>query len=220
LIPGGNVYVGHSPDNQRNSGPVAATFEGWVDDFKIFLQPVNQINPEVACNHANGTIAGVRNNNGRWPAIANAYPNSSHSRVRAFVNRARVPTDSRYVCYADYRGDNLAHAHNIPGNLRSVREAITFPEGPLVFNQPRPNSSSNQFCLSCHKSDSLAGLGLGALGRRPNVNAMNDPRRQPSQPEPVVRGVIPANWLGPNLPAARILTGPNGAQIDRWLLRD
>ena len=46
----GQLTVGASPDNNQD-------FKGWIDEFKVFAENVN---PEVACNHALGTIVGVQ----------------------------------------------------------------------------------------------------------------------------------------------------------------
>ena len=78
---------------------------------------------------------------------------------------------------------------------------------------PRPDSSGNAFCHSCHTASSVLGLGLEALN--PNgINLEDDLRRQPSQPPMRVGGVIPPNWLGPGVPADLILAPAEGYPLD------
>lgn len=201
----GNLIVGQS----RNDNDL----HGWVDNFKVFAENANF---EVACNHANGTLVGVGDNApAPWSDIANSVPNGIHTSITNILSANSEPTHNRYVCYNNYSADNAAHLQNIPSTLTSVRDSINFPEGPIIHNQPRPNSIANQFCLSCHTPTSLSGLHTDALVLRPNVFARDDERRQPMQPDPIVHGNIPVGWLDNGRPfAAR--KGP--FQIDRWLL--
>ena len=207
----GELTVGASPNSNQD-------FKGWIDEFKVFAENVN---PEVACNHALGTVVGVRNNAPTaWSNKANAYPNSSHRRITNLLRDSGESTFRRYTCYADYSDDYAAHLGNIPNGLESVRDAINFPEGPIVHSEPRPDSSENAFCLSCHVAGAPAGLGLDALELRPRVLARDDERRQPMQPDPRVFGNIPAGWINSE-PARSFVADPReGYQIDRLLLRE
>ena len=214
----GNLHLGAIPQDPADG------FVGWIDDFKVFAlgnhpEVLSQgINPELACNHAKGTLIGTPDSGG-WNLVADSYP-SGHFRIRQRVQAAGVPTNEHYACYHDYNGDYQAHMQNIPAGHRSVRSAINFPEGPLVYGKPRPDSSNNAFCLSCHTSDGRLGMNTSALTLDAGVNAEDDPRRQPTQPDAKVSGFIPANWLGRGKPASAIRTGPTGVDIDQWLLDD
>ena len=203
----GNLYVGANPSDPNDG------FRGWIDDFKVIAQGVN---PEVACNHAKGTLIGTPEGSG-WNQIARTYP-AGHFRIRQMVQAAGEPTNEHYACYHDYRGDYRAHMANIPNNHRSIREAINFPEGPLVYGAPRPDSTNNAFCLSCHTSDGRLGMNTAALTLNRRLNVEDDPRRQPTQPDNKVSGFIPAEWLGQGKPANPLRTGRNGVDIDQWLL--
>ena len=104
----------------------------------------------------------------------------------------------------------------------SIREAINFPEGPLRAGVPRPDSTQNTFCTSCHTEDSKAGLRLDALALDASTPAELDRRRQPSQPPRRVFGNIPAGWIapgdGPGSPAQALQAPPEGVLIDPWVL--
>ncbi|EWH08767.1 hypothetical protein DS2_15689 [Catenovulum agarivorans DS-2] len=207
----GNLLVGQGDANG---------FRGWIDDFKIFAE---EVNAEVACNHANGTLVGVLGNAANvWQNMANSYPASTHNQITNVLDANNEPSFNQYVCYHDYTTDYAAHLGNIPNGLVSVRESINFPEGPLLRNQPRPDSSQNAFCLSCHTepANERPTLSVAALTFNANVNAPDDPRRQPMQPDPLVFGNIPANWLGQGLPAQAFVAPANGFNIDTLLLAD
>ncbi|MER2492734.1 Ig-like domain-containing protein [Catenovulum sediminis] len=195
-------------------------FRGWIDDFKILAE---QVNAEVACNHANGTLVGVLGNAANvWQNMANSYPASTHNQITNVLDANNEPSFNQYVCYHDYTADYAAHLGNIPNGLISVRESINFPEGPLLRNQPRPDSSQNAFCLSCHTepANERPTLSVAALTFNANVDAPEDPRRQPMQPDPLVFGNIPANWLGQGMPAQAFVAPANGFNIDNLLLED
>ena len=203
----GNLYVGANPANPNDG------FRGWIDNFKVFAQGVN---PEVACNYAKGTLIGTPEGSD-WNQIARSYP-SGHFRIRQMVRAAGEQTNEHYACYHDYRGDYRTHIANIPRNHRSIREAINFPEVPLHYGAPRPDSSNNTFCLSCHTSEGRLGMNTAALNLNSRLNVEDDPRRQPTQPDNKVSGFIPANWLGKGKPSSPIHTGRDGINVDQWLL--
>lgn len=190
-----------------------AGVRGWIDDFKVLAHAVD---PEVACNHAGGTL--ITAGSGAWSARAASYPSWAHEEVAAAAGRS----GGQYACYHDYSDDYAAHLGNIPDGSESLRHAITFPEGPLMAGAPRPDSSDNEFCLSCHTSEGQAALGLGALEYRPDVLLEDDPRRQPLQPPRRVFGNIPAGWIppghGPGSPMEPMVAPPEGLVIDGWLL--
>ncbi|MDQ2043614.1 hypothetical protein NRL14_07730 [Pseudoalteromonas sp. 20-92] len=218
LHAGGNIIIGAGDRSETQ-------FIGWIDDFKVFAQ---ELNPEVACNMANGTIAGIGSEaNSRWTEWSNTVDNTLHRIIDNYVNRDvnasnNIRDLTKYVCYLDNTGDLTANLGNIPADLVSVRDSINFPEGPLFFDRPRPDSSNNAFCTSCHTEDGLDGLDLEALKLRENVFAINDERRQPMQPDPFVYGVVPANWVKSffNINNAAVGTAANPVCIDEFdLLR-
>ena len=192
-------------------------FKGWIDEFKVFAQGVTE---EVACNHAMGTLAAISPayKEGKWRDVANNYKPSQHGMItEALKAKAYSSTYEQYVCYADYSDDYVAHLSNIPEGMIGLSQAINFPEGPLMHDAPRPDSSYNEFCLSCHTPSSKTGLLDTALSLNPNTPAEADPRRQPLQPNPHIYGNIPKNWL-PNSPNTPLQLGNSGEFIDRWLL--
>jgi hypothetical protein len=191
-------------------------FRGWIDEFVVLL---HNVNPEVACNHARGTL--VELDDGAAPGLAawaEHYPAWAHAEVAAAAGSAKP----RFVCVHDYSGDYAAHLGNLPAHTRSLREAINFPEGPVRAGAPRPNSSTNQFCLSCHTAEGRGGLGLDALTLDSQTVAEHDRRRQPDQPPRRVFGNIPGGWIppgpGPGSPAQALQAPPEGLLIDPWVL--
>lgn len=192
-----------------------AGVRGWIDDFKVLAHDVD---PEVACNHARGTLIRIDTDE-TWKALSNEYPAWAHDEVAA---AAGEEVGASYACYHDYRSDYAAHLGNIPAGTVSLREAITFPEGPLRAGAPRPDSSQNPFCLSCHTPQGKGGLSVEALELDPGLAAEDDPRRQPLQPPRRVFGNIPANWIaaaaGPGSPSDPVQAPEAGLVIDPWVL--
>jgi len=172
-----------------------AGFKGWIDDFKVIAR---KLDPETACNHAGGTLIGLpAGYTGEHTHFANWFPASTH---QAISNRLHNSGETAYAAYAnhyDHGKDNGAHLGNLPAGTASLRDAIHFPEGPFYHNTPRPDSTQNQFCITCHSAPSANenthavafknGLTMEALMLRP-VNAVQDLRRLPSQPPAVVTG--------------------------------
>ena len=195
------------------AGEVAWGVRGWIDDLVVLAHDVD---PEVACNHAGGTLAAV--SAGDWADVAARYPDWSHDAVAAASG-----VGGPFVCFVDHTADYAAHLANLPTELSGVRDALLFPEGPLMAGAPRPDSTNNAFCLSCHHTEGRGGLGVDALELRPTLVAEDDPRRQPTQPPRRVFGNIPAGWIppadGPGSPAEAMVAPDEGALIDRWVLR-
>lgn len=212
-----------SPLFQLADGPLVVAppgargqrFRGWIDDFKVLLHDVD---PEVACNHARGTIVRVDDHAG-WQTVADAHPAWAHAEVAA---AAGEPEGAVFACFHDYGADYAAHLANIPVGTTRMRQRITFPEGPLRAGAPRPDSSANPFCLGCHTAEGKGGLSLAALAYRADLPAEDDPRRQPDQPPRRVFGNIPAGWIpageGPGSPGEAVQAPPEGLLIDRWLM--
>ena len=202
-ISSGDLVVGRAAEGDDG-------VRGWIDDLVVLA---HGLNPEVACNHAAGTLLRV-DDEPTWAAVADRYPSWAHEEV---ATAAGDPAAARFVCFHDYARDYGAHLANAPTGTTPVREAINFPEGPLRAGAPRPDSSANAFCLSCHHADGHGPMGLDALALRPGVLAEDDPRRQPLQPPRRVFGNIPAGWLGGN-PAAAMHAPPEGIVVDPWVL--
>lgn len=195
------------------AGSEAWGARGWIDELVVLAHDVSV---EVACNHARGTLVRVE---GALEARADAHPDWAHAEVAA---AAGDPEGSRYVCFTDYTDDYAAHLANVPEGTAAVREAINFPEGPLRSGAPRPDSSTNPFCLSCHHDDGLGGLSVDALTLEAGLDLEFDPRRQPLQPPRRVFGNIPAGWIpaghGAGSPSEALRAPLEGALIDRWVL--
>ena len=208
----GELIVGRGPDRRR--GLRDAGVRGWVDDLKVLAHAVD---PEVACNHAGGSLVAL--NGDALGSQAALYPEWAHAEVAAVAGGA---AGTRYACFHDYRADNTATLANIPAGTTSVRQTILFPEGPLRAGVPRPDSSANAFCLSCHSDAGIGPMGLGALAFRGTVTLENDRRRQPHQTPRRVFGNIPAGFIaageGPGSPAAAMVAPPEGVLIEPWLL--
>lgn len=192
-----------------------AGFRGWVDDFMVLLHDVD---PEVACNHANGTLVELTATS-VLDARADAHPTWAHT---ALADRLARPDGTRFACWTDHTADHAAHLRNLPDGTTSVRSALLFPEGPLRHDAPRPESSGNAFCLDCHHADGLGGLSLAALTQTAGTVAHDDVRRQPHQPPRRVFGNIPAGWIpagiGPGGPSTAMQAPPEGLLIDAWVL--
>lgn len=190
-------------------------FKGWLDEFKVFAY---EPNAESICNFGHGTLVALPDKyQGQWREIATQYPAASHDYVSQELASYGQPTYPQYACYHDYSDDNKAHHYNIPDGMIAQREALNFPEGPLYYDVPRPDSSANEFCLSCHHDNGIAGLDLNALTLNSMLDAKDDPRRQPTQPPAKVYGNIPADWF-PGSPGYALVTGDNGLHIDEWIL--
>jgi hypothetical protein len=189
-------------------------FRGWLDELRVLAYIPNV---EVMCNQANGTLV-TAPAGGTLRAWAEQFPEWAHNEVAT----AAGADDNTFACYHNYTAEYAAHLRNIPAESRSVREPINFPEGPLRVGAPRPNSSTNSFCLSCHTVTSRGGLSLAALEYRPEVLLEDDRRRQPMQPPRRVFGNIPAGWIppgaGPGSPTEAVQAPAEGLLIDRWLL--
>ena len=134
---------------------------------------------------------------------ANGYPASSHTTITDLLSSNNKTTYTKYACLHDYTSDFDIDSRNVPTNTVSIREDINFPEGPLVVGSSRPDTTTNDFCLSCHTTASTQKeLNLAALNYIAGSNVEDDLRRQPGQGPRLIYGNIPANHFGFNSPVA------------------
>jgi hypothetical protein len=194
------------------------SFTGWIDDFKVFA---HEVDLETACNHAGGTLIGLpAAYNGLWKTgFADRYPAWAHELI---TDALRSNGETNYPAYAnffDYSRDYGVHRGSIPPGTVSLRHAIHFPEGPLFHNAPRPHSTPNKFCITCHSTSGNGGLDLAALSVDTTLTAAQDERRQPFQPFRRVFGRISAGMVNSTqLPTAATNLPTSGKVIDEWML--
>jgi hypothetical protein len=193
-----------------------AGVRGWIDELKIILRVPDQ---EVVCNHARGTLIGLpAGYAGSWAPIAARYPAGSHNVITTRLTTAGEPTFAKYACFHDYANETGAHLGNIPSGTTSIRRSITFPEGPLVYNTPRPDVSTNAFCVSCHVAGQPSSLSPSALTLSAGVMMQNDQRRQPLQPPRLIFGNVPAGYVPTSgLPATAQRAPAAGLELDAWV---
>ncbi|MEM6910656.1 MAG: hypothetical protein AAF555_03655 [Verrucomicrobiota bacterium] len=218
----GTLTVGYS-----GSG---SNFRGWIDEFKVFG---HTFDPEVCANMAHGTIVGIRNGyqtSSQVDALvaqAGTYPALAKNELDALLGHNGQETFDHYAVWHDYSDSWLGNLADRPGEVgfvQGLRENINFPEGPLFHDAYRAETVNNIFCLSCHgPSDdpnpglnSKAGLTIDALTLDKPTHAVDDFRRQPSQPPRRVFGNIPANWLGSGIAEGDYNTG-DGLLLDTVL---
>lgn len=209
-------------------------FTGWVDEFKVIAQNVDY---ETVCNHAHGTIVG---NNTAWGDVTSypQYPSNTSSEgyaIDQFLTTPpnNYPTYSYYGCVVNYSSDASATytpvfgitqgSQNWPTGATLMRDYLHFPEGynaQFVYDQPRPNSTNNQFCGSCHVdnggqfSQTLSNAFALAAG---TTQMWEDPRRQPMNPQPLVYGNVPIHYFNGQLPTSQ---QPSGSSLDKWVFPD
>ena len=201
----------------------SAAWRGWVDELKLLAHDVD---PETAANHARGTLIGFDHDpsSRSWQQRAAAlFPAWAHEELGEALRQRGEDTEERYASFVDATRDLGVHRESLPGGSRHLRTSIHFPEGPVFHDRPRPDSTTNRFCIRCHAAGADGGLGLDALAYRPGLTALRDPRRQPSQPPARIGGALP-NGVVDAGPVPRPLPGEprpvdgSPVQVDRWLL--
>jgi hypothetical protein len=205
-VTAGNVWLGAS----QRPGVLGA--RGWFDEFKLLAErPVD----EVLCNHARGTLVALTEaTSPAWQARAEAFPAPVHARIAAAL---RAAPGGRYACLVDYAREGGASSREVPASMRSLRDALLAPEGPLTHARPRPDASGNPFCLSCHGEGRFLGLRLSALTPSPGVPMRDDPRRQPSQSLRVIYGTTTPESLAPSTLREVLRPDRRGTLIDPFL---
>ena len=199
-----------------------AGFHGWIDNFKVVGEAQNMTDEQM-CNQSLGSIVALdRTLATDSPLLkkAQTVPSLFHDRIR----RASLRADSYFLCYDSNKNqDGWVDLNVLPAGVVSLRHALLFPEGKsMVFNRPRPDSSNNQFCVSCHTDDGSGrrppSLLLNALTPQTSVLKALDPRRQPLEPPSKVFGHLPAgNWAP--FPPTNELAPADGKLIDEYLVR-
>lgn len=195
-------------------------FRGWIDDFKVIA---SALSPELACNHARGTLVGLpAAYTGALVGVAAPYPSWAHTALGALLTSKGKGTYPSYACNHDYTSllDSGVRVSSPPTDgttaTVSIRNDLLFPEGPLVHDLPRPSgSSTNKFCLSCHSSGGLGGLSTAALSYDAATLMHDDHRRQPSQPPRLIFGYAPTGYAGN--PALGHDTTSTGESLDQWV---
>ena len=188
------------------AGPDPA-FRGWVDDLRVFAAEPGE---EVACNHARGTLVRLTANaEAELTARSAAYPAWAHDELGARLGES----GESYLCFREDDPSKTSLAA-LPTGTEGLRTALVFPESAqFAAGTPRPDSSGNAFCQTCHTAGGALGLGLDALTSNA-INLEDDLRRQPSQPPMRVGGVIPPNWLDTGVPGSIIQAPNEGYPID------
>ena len=234
---GCQVTLGGDPETADN----VAGFTGWVDEFKVIAQNVDY---ETICNHAHGTIVG---SNSSWGDVT-SYPQSGSTSETTLINQLTNQTLKYYGCVVSYSSDTSATylpafsvtTGNLPLGTSSMRDLLHFPEGPLHYNQLRPESTGNKFCGSCHTdnggqaSQTLSNkCALGQLSQtlinqcglvaQPTTVMWQDPRRQPMNPQRLVYGNVPnapvPYFNGQQPTQKQTITGA-GISLDQWVFPD
>lgn len=189
-----------------------AGIAGWVDELMVTSESPTS---ELLANHARGTLVQLgKGYTGPLLAVAQEYPAWAQSQLRAELGQ----TDATvlYACFTTYETELGASHREVPAGTTSVRQQLDFPEGPLVATRPRPDSTKNNFCLSCHGAPGATRDTLTLAALQPGtVPESQDPRRQPLQPPPLLFGLVPANTFGPGAPATPI-SSPSGVSVDAY----
>lgn len=168
------------------------SFRGWMDEYKVFAW---RPDPESICNLANGTLVAT-GSNAAMASQAALYGSAMHERISNALRLNGQPTHARYACYMDDPAQGrTAGLHKLPAGTVSIRNGLHFPEGPIYRDAPRPDSTSNAFCLACHSTGGVGGLTVEALRYRGGLPARSDLRRQPMQAPPFITGNIPVDFV-------------------------
>ena len=213
----GTLWVGRG---STTSDPTKG-FHGWIDSFKVIGQAQGMKDEEI-CNHALGSVVALNANiDPMSPTFrkASSIPSIFHDRIR----RASGNAASLYACFdANKNQDGWVDLNALPTEVVSLRHRLLMPEGPMVFNLPRPDSSSNTFCLSCHSDDGTgrrpSSLLVDVLRLNSSVPKASDPRRQPVEPPAKVFGNLPARTWG-SYPLANEVAPAEGKLIDEYINR-
>jgi hypothetical protein len=162
---------------------------GWIDEVKVFARALD---PESVCNQGRGTLARMTSNTDPvWWPIAGQY--TTHGVLRTLLGDG---AGTKYVCVHDYADPDRALMATLPSGSTSVR-GLVLALPALHAATPRPDTSANLFCQSCHVADAFAPTSLtsAALIANPALAAQDDPRRQPMQTPPRIFGNVPLDFF-------------------------
>lgn len=191
-----------------NFRPNGRLFTGWIDELRVIG---DTLNPEYKCNLARGTVLGSALGSSPAPNSLFQTSVSTITGDNSYAYECRVARDAAEI-----------HRNNIPSGYVMIRDRLLAPEGLPVAGVPRPNSTNNAFCLSCHidqSKDSFRPKSLDIKALKVKTENMEkDRRRQPMQPPKGVQGTVPAHMFGPGKPATPLLHPEGGGSlIDGWL---
>ena len=162
-------------------------FLGWIDDVKV-VAVSSQTSQEVFCEHARGTLISVKSKadtHKKHAVESKAVLLAWQRQIASLLNPTVEPTSIK--CFTDYFSEHGANYASLPHAAKPLRELLLQPKF-IVDNNPRPDESTNVFCLSCHAEGLHTELSIDALKFR-DIPAIHDPRRQPLQPLPMAARV-------------------------------
>jgi hypothetical protein len=200
----GRIVIGKTQRSSRKG------FRGWIDDFVMMMGIPS---PELKCNEANGFLVGSNDRSSSTYSLGALYPIESHELITKTLSNEGFETYEKYICFVNYsERDGLPRGFVDNSRDERISEKIHFPEKHFKWNKPRPDSSQNKFCLSCHRKDRKGGLGLEAL-EPGNVSLHEDVRRQPNVWPMFMSGNLPKNFYGIGKPLKNEKLPNQGIQI-------
>ncbi|MCY1019114.1 hypothetical protein [Pyxidicoccus sp. MSG2] len=189
-------------------GQLRLPFYGWVDELRIYAVSSAEVRQtwteELICNQALGTTVDLSQREPEvWhPALerlrmrSSLYPGFRRSiceqmRLGSYVEPLDYPAQ-----YGEHLCIDRVHKNPNPQPSLAARCMRSGMMGLPVLQAavPRPDTSTNPFCLSCHTGTApLPGLRPGALTAG-SGSRFQDRRRQPMNVPAVMGGVVPP-WL-------------------------
>ncbi len=183
---------------------VGRGFRGWIDEVRLVKTAPNL---EEACNLAYGTLGAIDPLHesdaavAKWNTLAGLYPSTSHQEIKNLLIsfNSRHAAGQKFVCLTDHsQRFGWSTRLPVPKGISYLRHTIHMAGKSFVHDQPRPDSTTNSFCLSCHSNNSLvSGLKISAPLKLIPMRRMSDDRRkQPTQPVAKIFGYSPMGLLG------------------------
>ncbi len=197
---------------------VPPTFRGWVDELRVYAltKRTAAFQDEVRCNLALGTLRRdpmryqVEQGGRRAPELGFGPEWCEQLQLVSHDTPTEVgPQRGFGVCVDE------VHRNGQSSTSLCARASFLGLAGKIpTAGSPRPDQSSNDFCLSCHSAGhAIDGLDISVLSPLP-LNRECDGRRQPMDWIGVMGGAAPA----PMLPGASSCSpGPNAWLADPWL---
>jgi hypothetical protein len=182
---------------------VGRGFRGWIDEVRLVKTAPNL---EEACNLAYGTLGAIDPllesdaAVGKWNTLAALYPTTSHQEIKNLLVsfNSIYAARQKFVCLTDHsQRFGWSTRLPVPKGISYLRHTIHMAGKSFAHNQPRPDSTTNSFCLSCHSNNSLvSGLKISApLKLMPTRKMTDDRRKQPTQPVAKIFGYTPVGFL-------------------------